>query len=449
MTLRTLLGTPFGKTLPTLAVAFAVASTSLAQTPDAGKVSDGEPVAPATPPAVLPPTAVPIAAAISQAQRDSMLQLYIRYQEVLAKADQINAQVGTLGQQQSQFKELLESNNERIQRITDKDLYSVKLQWEARRARLLNSTDFAQSATVSLNAIRQFDATINYLNSIAALNNPDNGELGFTLVEQMTILLDKEIIQGRSKVNGVAVDKLRTLTQRLLENPIMETVATAVPAVGSMKSMLGLVTNLALGGKDVDVDEVAKFQRSMQAYVDHYNSLAAAGTDFHQSLVNLTVRKEGLEQVLRQFVEERVQVSQVGGANVDLSRLKDQSITEVVNRHYTRTEMETYVKTLEASAKGNDFNLLVEPKLAYPDYAVSQAKFIRDETLSLGREYVTIFRTYQRSIKATLETSKAIGKAKLIEAKMATLDKQLEVAIAAFDESVNAGRLDDTFKKLK
>ncbi len=389
------------------------------------------------------------APATSSAQRDSLLQMYTRYQQVLAKADQISVQVNTLDKQQTQFKELLESNNERIQRMTDKDLYSVKLQWEARRARLLNSTDFAQAATVSLNAIRQFDATINYLNSIAALNNPDNGELGFTLVEQMTIILDRDIVKGRSKVNGVAVDKLRALTTRLLENPIMETVSSAVPAVGSMKSMLGLVTTLALGGKDVDVDEIAKFQKSMQAYVDHYNSLAAAGTDFHQSLVSLTVRKEGLEQILRQFVEERVQVSQLGGQSLDLTKVKDQTITELVNRHYTRSEMDAYLKTMEASSKGNDFNLLVDPKLAYPDYAVSQAKFIRDETLSLGREYVTIFRTYQRSIKATLETSKAIGKSKLIEAKMATLDKQLEVAIAAFDESVNAGRLDDTFKKLK
>ncbi len=415
-----------------LLCSLAFATSALAQRPDSLSLTAS--------------AAAPIT--ISPAQRDSITQLYSRYQQVLAKADDIGAQVSTLDQQQAQLRDLLQSNTERVQRLTDKDLYSVKLQWEARRARLVNSTDFAQAATVSLNAIRQFDATINYLNSIAALNNPDNGELGFTLVEQMNIILDREIVKGRSKVNGVAVDKLRALTQRLLENPIVETVSTAVPAVGSMKSMLGLVTTLALGGKDVDVDEVAKFQQSMQAYVDHYNGLAAAGTDFHQSLVNLTVRKEGLEEILRQFVEERVQVSQLGG-QVDFARLRDQSITQLVNRHYTRADMDAYLETMEASAKGNDFNLLVEPKLAYPDYAVSQAKFIRDETLSLGREYVTIFRTYQRSIKATLETSKAIGKARLIESKMDALDKQLEVAIAAFDESVNAGRLDDTFKKLK
>ena len=56
-----------------------------------------------------------------------------------------------------------------------------------------------------------------------------------------------------------------------------------------------------------------------------------------------------------------------------------------------------------------DYNLHLNNKsLRYPNYALNQAKFIRDEIESLSKEYVSILTTYQLSLEDVLRKSKTL-----------------------------------------
>jgi hypothetical protein len=96
-----------------------------------------------------------------------------------------------------------------------------------------------------------------------------------------------------------------------------------------------------------------------------------------------------------------------------------------------------------------DYNVhLTNNLLLYPNYALNQAKFIRDEIESLSNEYVSILSTYQSTLKKVLEKSKNIGDANKIDVKISELDKKLKEVKITFSDNLNLYKLNTTFKTL-
>ena len=384
----------------------------------------------------------------SQTLNDSITVLYKNYFELLKtkdKLDTMSVAIKVLKTDYQNFTDILESNNKQIKKLTDAELFSLKDQIDQRRKKIVNTTDFVFSANASLNAIKQLDATSDYLSQISRLNNPENSELGFSLSSEVEKIIESKIIKGNSKINGVKKSKFLNFVDNLIKSPISTALYSAIPVVSSLKSVIDLIMGNALQGDDVSIQDVVELKKSMKVYLDHYEGLAKAQSDFEQNLGNLDIRKEGLVLLLTQYTYERVNTITPSKVSEDDKKL---SLTKIINKYYNKELIEAQVETIINNNPSNYSKSLTNNNLSYPTYALSQAKFIRDEIESLSREYISIYTSYQISLKNVLEKSKNIGDAKKVNTKISELEKNLSDVKASFEDNLNIDRLNSTFTTL-
>ncbi len=275
----------------------------------------------------------------SQTLKDSVNVLYKNYFTLLKDAKKLD----TIVLKVDNFEELMASNNKKIQDLTDAELFGLKKQLEQRRKKIINTTEFVFAANSSLNAIKQLDATSDYLNQISSLNNPDNTDLGFSLSEEITTILEQKIIKGNKKINGVKSSKFLLFVDNIIKSPITQAISNAIPVVSSIKSVVDLVIGNALKGKDVTIDDVVAFKKSLQVYLKHYEGLAKAQLEFEQNLGNLDVRKEGLVLLLTQYTSERIHTL---NPQLQINNEHKQSLTQLINSYYTKDNVQQQVDAI-------------------------------------------------------------------------------------------------------
>ena len=376
-----------------------------------------------------------------QVKKDSLDVIYKKYFELLKTKEKLDTVVLKV----NNFEELMKSNNQIIKKLSDAELFGLKNQLEQRRKKIINTTEFVFASNASLNAIKQLDATSDYLTQISSLNNPQNSDLGFSLSVEIAKILENEIIKGNRKINGVKKNKFLLFIDNIINSPLAEKLTSAVPVVNSIKSVVGLVMGNALKGDDVSIDDVVALKNSLKVYLEHYEGLAKSQTEFEQNLNNLDIRKEGLVLLLTQYTTER---SNTLNPNGILEQDKKLTLTKVINKYYTKNIVQKYVDKI-INAKPLDYNNhLTNKNLMFPNYALNQAKFIRDEIESLSKEYISIFTTYQSSLKKVLEKSKQIGDKNKIDTKISELEAKLLAVQVAFDDNLNIYSLNSKFKAL-
>lgn len=378
---------------------------------------------------------------ISQTLKDSVNVIYSNYYELLKTKDRLD----TLTIKLENFEDLMTSNNKIIKELSKAELFNKEQQLAQRRKKIINTTEFVFASNASLNAIKQLDATSDYMSQISSLNNPDNTDLGFSLSEEITTIVEQDIIKGNSKINGVKKSKFLLFIDNIIKSPIIQTVSSAVPVVSSIKSVVDLVMGSALDGKDISIDDVVKLKKSLKVYLEHYERLAKVQLEFEQNLNNLDIRKEALVLLLTQYTLERANTLD---PNIRLDQDAKLSLTAFINTHYTENRVQQLVDEIISSNPEN-YNLhLTNNKLVYPNYALNQAKFIRDEIESLSKEYVSILTNYQSALENVLIKSKNIGDSNKIDGKIASLKSKLTEVKASFSDNLNLFKLNATFKTL-
>ena len=377
----------------------------------------------------------------SQTLKDSVNVIYKNYYELLKTKDKLD----TLSIKVDNFEELMKSNNETIKEISKAELFDLKQQLTQRRKKILNTTEFVFASNASLNAIKQLDATSDYMSQISSLNNPENTDLGFSLSNEITNIVEQKIIKGNKKVNGVKKTKFLSFIDNIVKSPIVETISSAVPVVGSIKSVIDLVMGNALQGKDISINDVAELKKSLKVYLEHYEGLAKAQSEFEQNLNNLDIRKEALVLLLTQYTTERTNTL---SPNTISEKDEELTLTELINKYYTENIVQQKVDKI-LSTKPTDYTLhLTNNALMYPNYALNQAKFIRDEIESLSKEYISILTNYQSALEIVLEKSKNIGDLNLINNKKTELGSKLIEVKTTFADNLNLFKLNNTFKTL-
>ncbi|PKH52849.1 hypothetical protein CXF68_20050 [Tenacibaculum sp. Bg11-29] len=376
-----------------------------------------------------------------QTLKDSVNVIYKNYFDLLKTKQKLD----TIAYKIDNFEELMVSNNKIIKELSDAELFSLKKQLEQRTKKIINTTEFVFASNASLNAIKQLDATSDYLTQVSSLNNPNNSDLGFSLSHDIANIIEKNIIKKNKKVNGVKKSKFLLFVDNIIKSPIAQTISSAIPVVNSIKSIVNLVMGSALKGKDISIDDVIELKKSLKVYLEHYEGLAKAQTEFEQNLGNLDIRKEGLILLLTQYTKERTNTL---SPNSIPNHGKNLTLTGLINKHYTEKMVQQKVNQI-INLKPLDYNVhLTNNLLLYPNYALNQAKFIRDEIESLSNEYVSILSTYQSTLKKVLEKSKNIGDANKIDVKISELDKKLKEVKITFSDNLNLYKLNTTFKTL-
>ena len=390
---------------------------------------------------------VTLAKVNAQTLKDSVEVMYKNYFELLKtkeKVDSLSGLIIGIENRYEEFNTVLESNNEQIKNLTDAELFTLQTRLSTRRAQIINTADFIETANVSLNAIKLLDAVTDYLNDISVLNSPDNDELGFSLNTEITNILNEKIIKGK-KINGGKADKFLSVVDNIIQSPITEAISSAVPVVSSIKSVVDLVIGTATRGKDVTVNDIVEFKTALKDYLEHYEGLAKAQTDFSQKLNSVDVRKEALILLLRQYTTERTLTLM---PNITKSQLNSLTITEITTKYYSKEDVQKEVDLIINKNPTNFDLLLRDNKLVYPEYGISQAKFIRDEIDALGKEYIAAYESYQTSITEVLGKSKKIGKSDLVDVKIETLNNKLKEVENSFVDALNVENLNKKFKAL-
>lgn len=386
----------------------------------------------------------------SQSLQDTIGQLYKNYYDLIKTQDSVNQLAGkvkTLEKEYSNFNDLVKSNNEVIKQLTDKELFSQQQQLAQRRNKIIRTSDFVVAANVSLNAIKQLDATSDFHSQIASLNNPDNKDLGFSLSGEVEALLNQKIIKGNKKLNGVRSDKFVGFVNDIISSPLTEAITTAVPVVESIRSVIDLVVGTAITGKDISLAEVQDLKGSLKVYIVHYEGLAKAQTEFDQNLANLDIRKNALNLLLNQYITERINTLSPNTVSTDPNS-EAMSNNDLINKHFSKSAVEARVDRIINADAQNYQRHLNDDRLLYPNYTLNQAKFIRDEIESLGKEYISIYDSYQKALEKTLTNSRNIGDPQKIEKTINVLKQNLVKVEDNFNQSLNLVQLNQQFNQL-
>ena len=200
----------------------------------------------------------------------------------------------------------------------------------------------------------------------------------------------------------------------------------------------------AAQGEDISIEDINAFKSDIKDYLIHYEGLANAQKSFSEKLNSVDVRKEALILLLRKFVEERITALSPDNIKEADNSL---SLTQLINKYYTKDIIQKEVDLIIEESE-SIHNTLKDNRLRYPDYTINQAKFIRDEIYSLGKEYIATYRSYQESVKAVLIKSSNIGDIDKINAMIKSLEKNLSKVESSFNDAINIQNINTNFYKL-
>lgn len=395
----------------------------------------------------------------SAAQKaDSLAQLYQNYmqlwetnQAMTGKVESLNKSVQEVDKKLGKISELdgkvsnlnstLNTNLENVNRLTQNDIFTKKSRLEAQKRKIVNTATFVGYSVNSFDAIDAAFAQTDYMTDISSLNNPNNEELGFSLSDEITKLLDKEIIKGNKKFNGKNAKKFLDIAKNIVEDPFVATFTSAVPGLSAIQGVLGLVSNVIVKEEDVTVEDYKAFKQEMDKFINHYNGLARAEGNFTSNLNNLDMRLEALRTVVNNYTLERVRAVHPEG------EFGGMELSEIIATNYTPLELERDIDRIIGEYNGNgSMNYtaaLEDERLYYPIYAINQAQFIKQELEALNNEYISSYHNFHKAIKKVLLDSKKLSKdnGAAVDKKIMALDEKLERLISTFEKNVKIGNV--------
>ena len=384
-----------------------------------------------------------------QGQYDRLTQQYLLLEQtVKSLQDNTSGLADKMHKNKRQFQDVLQSNNESIKRISNAQLFTNQTLLKRNTSRVVSAAEFVEAANVSLNTLGLTKEVFNYTNQVTALNSPTNMELGFSLSKRMQKILDEAIFKKRDKVNKVKRDKFMAVVDGIINAPVVNTITSAVPVVGSIKSVLDLVLKVSLDGDEVSNEDIDKLKKEMAVYLEYYQGLDNARSKFDSKLNSIIVRTEALKLLLRNFTQERVAELYPGQGKQILETPLNQLIADYYNYKMVNYETDKILNSYQQNGVLQYEKAVTDSRLMFPDFAVSQARFIMDEIESISSEYEAALNSYQTEIEEVLKKSKGIGNADKIQEKIKTLHESKVAVTKAIQVSLDVRRLKQAFQAL-
>jgi hypothetical protein len=385
----------------------------------------------------------------AQMLQDTLADLYGKYMSLSKEThrlDSLNKTVGSLETQYKNFDAILRSNNESLKRITNAQLFTFDKTLKQQRGKIINTVDFIRSANTSLNAMQVAGSVSSYLENVGQLNNPANNELGFALTDDVVKILDARILNKKGiKTNPT---KFVGIVKEIMNAPLTNSFAKAMPVVSNIKGVIDLVINLTATEKNVEVEDLISLKKDMKKYIEHYEGLEQANLAFTSNLNSLNVRVDALKLILKNYSTERLRPINPS-VNLDTFR----NLTQLVNRYCDKEDVQVKVDRIVEEFKNekgaiNYEKALSDKRLFYPDYALNQSQVIYDELESVSRGFMSNLHTYQQNIEKVLTNSKnnKLGDGGKIDQKTKVLEELLGKVSDAVKNSVN---LEDLQLKLQ
>lgn len=336
------------------------------------------------------------------------------------------------------------SDIERVRSVQDSYMHT---RLNERITRIVHTPDFVRSASVTLNALILSNSLTDYLNDVNNLNNPTNDDLGFSLSHSIEDLLIQYIKTGK-KQKGFP--RVMEIARNMVQNPLVQSFTSAIPVVNSLSSVVELVSSFAIGSDEIPTENVSRFREEVSRYVQHYQGLAEATNAFQGTVFAIKERTQELDLILRIFTEQRIEhmfpqnLAQAQGA---------EQLRNILLDIYNKDRVEDKVREILGSYTTQSKYMMWEsalndPLLTYPDYAITEARFLLDELLAITEEYVIAINNYQDDLEMVLEKSKDLGDSDKIDRKVNFLRDKLATVEEAFLNAVHVQEVDYRFRAM-
>lgn len=329
----------------------------------------------------------------------------------------------------------------------------LKTRLNLQKEKILQTADFVRAASNSANALQQSVDLSNYLNEVAALNNPNSEEIGFNLYDRLTESLEKSIFKNTDKVGNVKKKKFFDFIKNILDNPITKAVREAIPVVNSITNIASMVSGIALNDENIPVGNIYNFRDELKIYIQHYEGLAASRVSFDIHSQQQLDRLERLKIQLENLVKERIQTFYQNDF-VEVN-LEETNIDQLLTQHYKSRDLSDTLNIIILSYTQDSLlqyeKAINDNRLAYPLNILSIAYVINDEIEALTREHILELYHYQEKIESVLNKSKelGIGDPIKIDEKIISMQEKLKIVEESFRKAVQQETVQKEFERLR
>lgn len=386
-----------------------------------------------------------------KALSDSIASLYERYfslsektnrtsQALAETSKKVDASLDKIEDQYKVMENQAQGLEEQLSRITDADRRTVKTIYEENELSVVATANFMDAVNTSLNALEFSVSSLDYANSIFALNNPTNNELGFSLDKVIMTSVENNILRG-AKFKKKFGDKLKGILKGIINNPIVnnpitKAVVSTVPAVSSITSAFNVVNSVAVSEESISASLLKKFTDEMQSYVAHYEALAGASRELDLNLKSLKVKTVSVRKLAKNFVKQNI-----SDLYADKTpKVDNLDMNSMVKRYYNYANVSRYIDQLE---RANNMNYhFLSRRIVFPTIARTKASFIAEEVEKLYNEYEATLSNYHSNILTILNNATKLTKEpQKVTQKILALDKQYKDLLANYKKSVDLENL--------
>lgn len=362
------------------------------------------------------------------------------------KVDELTSSFTAVDSKVSQLNTILTTKSKEIETLTTKEASNQKQEITNNINKIINTTDFVQAANTSLGILDAEAAISAYQTEITALSNPSNTTLGFSLSEKIKEILKTQIFGKKDQVNKSSSLKILQVVDNIITHPILESFANSVPVVSSIRSVFDLIVGVAIRGEEITVDELTKFKTDLQVYLDHYEGLMLAQRDFSKQLNSINVRKDAVRSLLLTYTKDQIISFNPEATLTD----KDSSLNRIITDYYTKRLVQKKLNAIELANKKQGESSMLDPRLKFPDYALIQASFIKEEIETLSEEYLDAYRLYQKALATVLSKSakSRIGDPERIKDEILKLNSLTTSVCAKHTDAVNIKNLNTQFRNI-
>jgi hypothetical protein len=265
----------------------------------------------------------------NQRQQDSI--------RVLALTDSLrnrSKQINMLSSDLGLYKETVEKNDAIVKGVSRRVELTDEARYKMVRTNLIHSAEFFEVLNDRLNTLYAINQVESYRTMLNSLNNPADETLGFSYNDKVLQLMQKKLIDKKSKDGS----KILNIAKMLLQDPLVSSIASATPVINIATSVMGFVSGIAAQRKDVSENDVQEFKNELEKYTAYYTKLNLVNARFANNIDNYQVQTTNLHDKLTEYVN-----LQAKGLKFDV-KLKEPE-GNATNGEYLLTVFRTYNKT--------------------------------------------------------------------------------------------------------
>ncbi len=384
----------------------------------------------------------------NQRQQDSI--------KVLALSDSLknrSKQINLLSSDLGLYKETVEKNDAIVKGVSRRVELTDEARYKMIRTNLIHSAEFFEVLNDRLNTLYAINQVESYRTMLNSLNNPADETLGFSYNDKVMQIMEKKLISKNDKGG----QKILNIANMLLQDPVVNTIATATPVINIATSVLGFVSGIAAQRKDIDEKDVREFKDELEKYTMYYAKLNLVNARFANNIDSYQVQTTNLHDRLTEYVNLHAKELKF---NVQLKEPEGNATNGEyllgVFRAYNKTAVTSYFDKMENEfGRGGkvDYSKLMSkyPHIMEANKKIEDVIYLYKEFDYLYGQYISMIDENSRNTIVILQGAVSQN----LSSEPAKVNTQIEIlknkkgeAVTGIRRAVNLPRLKDIVNTL-